>query len=243
MLRSDFHAVRLSGAGQLAKAEGRSLVVFCNHPSWWDPLVCLRLHQCLLTRREAYAPIEARALERYGFFKWLGFFGTEPGIKGARRFQGAAQAVLARRGEAALWLTPEGAMRDVRTRPVTFAPGLAHLARRHPEAVFVPLALEYSFGYEKRPEVLARFGVPMLGADLGGQPVAEINLRLVAGLTEAMEANAAAVQHRAWQEYTALQVGSAGTDGFYDLWKRFRAVLSGQRYRPEHRSVVRNTEG
>ena len=52
---------------------------------------------------------------------------------------------------------------DVRERPVPIMPGLTRLPELAPEAVFLPLALEYPFWSEKRPEALACFGEPQDG--------------------------------------------------------------------------------
>ncbi len=57
-----------------------------------------------------------------------------------------------------LWITAEGAFTDHRARPVALRPGLAHLARQVPGAVILPLALDYTFWNESRPEALLRFG-------------------------------------------------------------------------------------
>ena len=51
--------------------------------------------------------------------------------------------------------------RDVRERPLRLAGGLARLAKRVPEACFVPLAIEYAFWDERRPNCLLRFGAPV----------------------------------------------------------------------------------
>ena len=56
-----------------------------------------------------------------------------------------------------LFLTPQGKFADVRA-PLVFAPGLEHLAARAPRAHFLPLAIEYTFWEERKPEVLLAFG-------------------------------------------------------------------------------------
>ena len=71
-------------------------------------------------------------------------------------FCATALAGLAER-HTLLCITAEGSFTDGRVRPVILRPGLAHLARRMPGAVFLPLALEYCFWNESRPECAASF--------------------------------------------------------------------------------------
>ena len=47
---------------------------------------------------------------------------------------------------------------DVRARPVQLRGGIGALATRLPEVEFLPLAIEYAFWTEPRPEILISFG-------------------------------------------------------------------------------------
>ena len=51
-----FHAVRLSRAGVPEAAPDRPLIIYSNHPSWWDPamymLLCGRLHDPLIPQQQ-----------------------------------------------------------------------------------------------------------------------------------------------------------------------------------------------
>jgi hypothetical protein len=186
--------------------------------------------------RSQYGPIEASQLERYSFFKYLGVFGIEKGtVSGARRFLRVSEAILARDG-AMIWLTPQGRFADVRERPSSFASGLAHLALRQPEAVFVPLALEYGFGAERLPEIRLRFGIPMEGAAIGGD-VAQTQARLERSLEETMDALARAVIEKHEDAFETLLSGKGGASLPYDLWRRLKALLRGERPRLNHSEV------
>lgn len=227
-----FHGVRISNAGLPVVPPDRPLVLFVNHASWWDPLVCLLLDQTYFPGRAAWAPIDATALKQYRFFARLGFFGVEQGTRrGAVTFLRTAEAILAS-ANSTLWLTPQGRFADVRERPVRFAAGLGHLASRAHHACFVPVALEYPFWEESRPEVLVRFGAmvplpPDLAPDAG-------SMRLETALAATQDALAAESLRRRPADFTVLLAGGAGVGGIYDLWRRLRAWAGGRRFRAEH---------
>ncbi|HTQ78555.1 MAG TPA: lysophospholipid acyltransferase family protein, partial [Thermoanaerobaculia bacterium] len=224
-LRRHFHAVRLArtGAPPLL-AQDEPLVIYLNHPSWWDPLIGLLLSQRLFPERRHYSPIQAEALTRYAFFARLGFFGLEPGtVHGARRFLAISEDLLSQGGT--LWLTPGGRFSDPRERPAPLAPGLGHLAARLRRGTLLPLAVEYPFWEERFPEALLRFGEPfVLGSPDGAARTAQ-------GWTELLAARLAATQDalakdavsREASRFETLLGGRAGVGGVYDLWRRLKA--------------------
>ena len=130
-----------------------------------------------------------------------------------------------------LWITAEGAFTDPRRRPIHLRPGIAHLARRVPGAVILPLAVEYTFWNESKPEALARFGTP-IGS--GGGTVADWTPRLEAALAETIDALAAESMQRDPALFQPLLRGATGVGGIYDLWRRSRALAAGRRFDPRH---------
>ena len=227
-----FRALRISRAGLPEVPPGRSLVIYSNHASWWDPAVYILLGLALLPERIGYGPMEAGELERYGLLRRMGVFGIDAtGPRGAAAFLQTSRRILANpRGT--LWVTAEGRFTDPRIRPLTLRPGIAHLARHVPDVVFVPLALEYGFWNESRPEALARFGLPVVvGA---GRDPAEVTTQLTSALTETMDALAAESMTRDPALFQSVLQGGVGVGGIYDLWRRLRAWSTGRRFDPAH---------
>ncbi len=200
------------------------LVVFLNHAAWWDPLVCLLLRREFFRGRAAYAPIEAAALARYRFLGKLGFFAVETGTRrGAAQFLKTSGAILEEE-KTALFLTPQAKFADVRA-PLVFAPGIDHLAARAPDAVFLPLAIEYSFWEERKPEVLLAFGEALPAS--GGESLA-------ARLADVQAALAEAAARRQPNEWKVLRRSRSGVNLPYDLWRGLRARLRGEAFRADH---------
>ena len=227
-----FRAVRLALDGLPAAAPGRPLVVYTNHPSWWDPAVFMVLAATLFPDRRGFGPMDEESLGRYGVLERMGVFGidvTSP--RGAARFLRVSRSLLddARN---MMWITAEGEFVDARARPVALRPGLAHLVRLVPNTVVLPLAVEYTFWNESRPEALARFGAPV---DIpAGAAVAETTALLTAELVGAMDALRAASIQRDPKLFRTLVRGSAGVGGIYDLYRRGRAAVAGRRFDPTH---------
>lgn len=228
-MRRSFRALRLARPGLPPLPEGRAVVIYSNHPSWWDPAVGMVLAASLFPRLAHFAPIEAAMLDRYRFFARLGFFGVAEGRAGAAAFLHTSQAVLADPSRA-LWVTAQGRFSDPRERPLALRPGVAHLMARVPGAVALPLALEYPFWSEKRPEALALFGPPLTGEASAGDWAA----RLEGGLTEACDRLAGLARARGPGEFESLLAGRAGVGGVYDLWQHAKAAATGRRHVPDH---------
>ena len=226
-----FHTLRISRTGMPAIPPG-PLIVYSNHPSWWDPAVYILLCDMLFPSRAGYGPMDQAALGRYGVLERMGVFGVvQNDPRGGVQFLRTCTAVLTR-PDAMLWITAEGAFTDARVRPVTLRPGLAHLARRMPGATILPLALDYPFWNESRPEILLRFGEPLYSSREGSVP--EWTTRLERALTETMDALAAESVTRNPALFTPLLRGFAGIGGIYDVWRRLRATLAGRRFDPSH---------
>lgn len=232
-LRRHFHAVRLSGPTPVV-GEDQPLLVYCNHPAWWDPMVGIQLAEACFAGRTHHAPIEDAALARYRFFEKLGFFGVTPGTRaGAATFLRVGEAVMRSPGRA-LWVTAEGHFTDARVRPVSLRRGVAHLAARLERGVVLPLALEYAFWSERLPEALARFGDAIDIAEHAGLSRQAWQVMLEHRLEQTMDALAADAMSRDADRFRTLLSGKAGVSIVYDAWRRLMARARGQTYHGEH---------
>jgi 1-acyl-sn-glycerol-3-phosphate acyltransferase len=235
-LRRHFHSLRVSRAGGPPESSGFPLVLYSNHASWWDPLVCLVLKDEFFAGRTAYAPIDAGMLARYGFFRRIGFFGVEQHTRrGSVQFLRTAEAVL-QSSQALLAITPQGRFMDVRERPVQFEAGLGHLAARVQRALFVPVAAEYVFWEERLPEILVRFGAPVVvrPADPANFGADDWTRRFELELTSTQEALAEESKRRGVNDFQIVLRGGAGQGGIYDAWRSFRAKVRREPFTKEH---------
>lgn len=227
----NFTAVRTAGRPPRTDLP---LIVYANHPSWWDPIHFLMLARSELPGRRVYGPMDAAALRSYGFFRRLGVFGVErDSRRGAIAFLRTSRAILDR-PDASLWLTAEGRFTDPRVRPVRLQPGLAHLLRGCGPACVVPLAIEYPFWNERRPEALSLFGAPFWTDSEEHRTTDDWMRRLEARLEETMDQLAERSRTRSPGLFRTVIDGRSGVGGAYDLWRRTKARLKGEPFHPAH---------
>jgi len=231
-VRSNFNATRVVGQESLLQVGEQPLVVYVNHPGWWDPMAAVLLTDMLVSARKFAAPMDADALKRYPVLERLGFFGvSRESISGAREFLRHARSVL-QDSRAALWMTPAGQFHDVR-QSLPFQPGLAHLVDRSFGGAVLPLALEYPFWNERRPELLAAFGSVVDCSQLS-EDREERTGQLESGLREVQDRLRQLAIARDPGAFTTLLDGSAGIGGWYDIWRRMAFWRRGQRFSGRH---------
>jgi 1-acyl-sn-glycerol-3-phosphate acyltransferase len=227
-------AARVARWGMPRDYGHRPLVVFANHPGWWDGVAFMLLSQALFPGRRMFIPMDAAALGRYPFMRRLGVFGVETGTpRGAIAFLRLAREVLAA-PDRMLWMNAPGRFSDVRERPVPIAPGMTRLPEFAPEALFVPLALDYPFWTERRAEMLCAFGDPIEGAALVALEREARAEALSVALAATMDRLAEDAIARDPARFETLLRGREGMGGIFQTWRRIVAAARGQRYDPRH---------
>ncbi len=232
-----FHALRIAHAERFP-ADAQPLIVCINHPSWWDPLTILMVSRFLAPRRFAYAPMEADALDHYGFFKRIGAFPVDNNSSRAgAQFLRQANAILAK-PDAILWMTPEGHFTDIRRRPIVWKTGTAALTRHIAECTVVPLAIEYTYWEERLPEILCSVGEPMQFNRRHAATNEARNAALESAMAAAQEDLATRAMKRDAALFTPVFAGRAGVSASYDLWQRMQSALRGKPYIAEHGTIA-----
>ena len=241
-LRRHFDAVRVSRSGSIPAFGESPLILFSNHPSWWDPILLMLVCGSLTEDAELYGPMDAAALERYGILRRLGVFGVERGTRaGLASFLRTCDAIL-ERPRGTLCITAEGQFTDPRVRPVRLESGVAHVLKRHPAVAAIPVALEYPFWNERAPQALLRFGPP-LRLEPGSRPdTDDLRVRMEAALTENLDALAAEAQARDPGAFESLVEGRKGVGGVYDVFRRVWSKLRGRKFDPAHSTVRREPD-
>ena len=143
------------------------------------------------------------------------------------------RAILASRRNL-VWLTPQGRFMDVRERPLRLQRGLGVLAVQAQEVEFLPLAIEYSFWTEPRPEILISFGEAAIPSDEPNRSADEWTEFFASALEDAQDELATRSCRRDLADWVVVEKGASGVSAIYDLWRRIRARISGAEFASEH---------
>ena len=184
--------------------------------------------------RPGFTPMDAAALKKYAFMRRLGVFGIEQNSpRGAVRFLRTAGQVLDN-PDHMLWMNAPGRFSDARERPVPLAPGVTRLPEIAPDAVIVPLAVEYVHWTEKRGDALLAFGAPLearglLALDRGAR-TETIREAVTANMDRLAQDAISREEHR----FRVVLDGRVGMGGLYGGWQYLKAALRGEAHEPRH---------
>ena len=223
-LKRHFHAIGLEKGSRCETSipADQPLIVYANHPAWWDPLIAHFVNRTLFASRQFYAPIDANALEQYNVFAKLGFYGVRMHTtQGASAFLRQSTAILRAR-DTVIWMTPEGRFADARDRTATLMPGLAHLCSRLNGGCALPLALEYVFWEERLPVCLISMGQPQFIADHQGLTKSQWGQRLEGELRTVQDRLMNLAIARSSEPFDNLLHGKAGAGAMYDFFRRLQ---------------------
>ncbi|MDC0278702.1 lysophospholipid acyltransferase family protein [bacterium] len=210
------------------------LIVYANHPSWWDPLIAHFLNQKLFSPRQFFAPIDAEALEQYRVLSKLGFYKVSVNHRQAiADFIRTSQAIL-NSGNSTIWITPEGRFTDARDHSASLMPGLAHLCKQTGRGYVIPLALEYVFWNEPRPVCLASFGNPQPMAELANLSKAEYSSHLEQSLRRVQTRLEQLAIQRQSEAFVPVLSGKSGPAGIYRIARQITGKMLRKPVRQRH---------
>ncbi|MCY2975633.1 MAG: lysophospholipid acyltransferase family protein [Planctomycetota bacterium] len=217
------------------------IIFYLNHPGWWDPIVAMQVCQKYFPGRVFYAPIDQVAIEKYAVFKKLGFFGVALEHRsGSIAFLRQTSAIL-NAPNSSLWITPEGRFADPRDKNAEWMPGLAHLVAKHPQAVCIPMAIEYPFIDEVKPLMLCKLGPMVHGRDLVGVSKAECSVLLESKLRLTQESLAESVVTRSFNGFKVLVRTAQTPKSVYDWGRLLVCKVSGRPFELNHGKTFRSS--
>lgn len=231
-------------AGSVPKiADDERLLVYLNHPGWWDPLVGVVLTGEFFKPRQFFAPIDAEAVEKYAVMKKLGFFPVEQqSVGGLRSFLESMQALM-NRTDTAVMVTPHGQFVDVRNHQ-PFQPGLGHVVAGLQNVTVLPLAIEYTFWDESTPELLVQFGDPVRVRN--GQPQRSKQDWTTTFETALQQTQANLKSHAVARDASVFETiigGQTGAGGVYDFARRIKSWFTGRQFDASHSQPESSVKG
>ena len=160
MLQNRFYAFRYKGAENYFDSD-RSVqtILFAPHSNWWDGIVFYNITHRIF-HKEIRLMIEE--LNRFPLFSKGGAYSVNK-----KSAQSAMKALkysvdLLADMRNMLCIFPQGIIRPPHFRPIEFQTGLAFIAqnavKRYGRINLIPVAFDYTFFRDNRPEVVVNFG-------------------------------------------------------------------------------------
>lgn len=165
MVSHRFYALRIKNLEAFKERRDKRFpcIIYAPHNNWWDGLIGYNLMRRAFKLR---ARMMIEEMNRFPLFSLIGAF---PINKAS-----AQEAMISLRyivedlkdPDMALWIFPQGIVRPPNYRPIEFQTGITYIAqnvaKKHGGVNLIPLAVNYTFLREDRPECLAEVGEPIV---------------------------------------------------------------------------------
>ncbi len=161
MLRNRFCTFRYSGTENYYKANGPETptIIFSQHCNWWDGIVMYHISNKILGRE---IRLMVEELNRFPLLRHGGAFSVNK--KSPQASMKALKYAVEEIGKLSniLAIFPQGIIRPPHYRPIEFQTGLAYMAqsavKKYGKVNLVPIAVDYTFLRDNRPEVIVSMG-------------------------------------------------------------------------------------
>lgn len=159
MIEKRFYAMRYKGIENLTSLGEIPTIFFAPHSNWWDGMVGYNLCNRLL-KREIRIMVEE--LNRFPLLRRAGAFNINK--KSAQSSMEALKYSVDLLSDLnnILYIFPQGIIKPPNFRPIEFQTGLTYIAqkaaKKYGKINLVPLAVNYLFMRDNRPEVWVEFG-------------------------------------------------------------------------------------
>ncbi|MBE7703306.1 MAG: hypothetical protein E7Z89_04565 [Cyanobacteria bacterium SIG28] len=160
MLEDRFYAFRYKGAHNFYKKDADTpIIMFAPHSNWWDGIVGYTICNRIF-KKEIRLMVEE--LNRFPILRHAGAFNVNK--KSAQASMDALKYSVTALADknSVLYLFPQGIIKPPNFRPLDLQSGLAYIAdkavRKYGKVALLPIAVNYMFLRDNRPEVLVEMG-------------------------------------------------------------------------------------
>ena len=160
MLENRFYAFRYKGAENFYKKDPDTpVILFAPHNNWWDGIVGYNICNRIF-KKEIRLMVEE--LNRFPLLRRGGAFNVNKKSPQASMEAIRYSVDVLGDSNSILYLFPQGIIKPPNFRPIEFQSGLTYIAekgaKRYGKVALLPVAVNYFFLRDNRPEVLVEFG-------------------------------------------------------------------------------------
>ena len=146
----------------------KATIFYAPHNNWWDGVLAYNIVYRIIKKviKKPRFRFMIEEMNRFPLFQYVGCFPiNKKSPQASMKFLQYAVTTLSE-PDIAFWIFPQGIIRPPMYRPEIFQSGLAYIVK---EAVkkfggvnLVPVAINYTFLRQDRPEILVEFGNPRI---------------------------------------------------------------------------------
>ncbi|HIQ89142.1 TPA: lysophospholipid acyltransferase family protein [Candidatus Galligastranaerophilus faecipullorum] len=174
MIEARFYSVMYKNLERLENRDkNRATIFYAPHNNWWDGVLAYNIVYRIIKKviKKLRFRFMIEEMNRFPLFQYVGCFPiNKKSPQASMKFLRYAVTTL-KDPDIAFWIFPQGIIRPPMYRPEIFQSGLAYIVK---EAVkqfggvnLVPVAINYTFLRQDRPEILIEFGEPKIVTDAG----------------------------------------------------------------------------
>lgn len=171
MMKSRFYSLMYKGLENFKNRDKKFATIFyAPHSNWWDGLTgYVTIHFILKKFGKFRMRLMIEEMNRFPLFQYVGCFPiNKKSAQSAMKSLSYAANTL-KDPDIAFWLFPQGIIRPPHYRPEIFQSGLAYMAQNAAKKFggvnLIPVATNYTFLRQDRPEILLEFGKPKIITD------------------------------------------------------------------------------
>ena len=166
MLSHRFYALRVKNIEAFENKRDKRYpsILYAPHNNWWDGIVGYNL------MRRAFHVRTRMMIEELNRFPLFALIGAFPVNKASAQEAIKALKYIAddmiKEPDIGFWIFPQGIVRPPNYRPIEFQTGMVYVAQKVAKELggvnLIPVAVNYTFLREDRPECLAEVGEPIV---------------------------------------------------------------------------------
>ncbi len=197
------------------KNEYIPIVFYCTHFSWWDAIITIIL-SLRTFKVHAIGMMEEKQLKKYGFFRKIGMFSVkgDNALSSLRSLQYASDEL--REKAQALWMFPQGTLRNQELMPLDLQPGLSILIKKSKKLLLVPIPIQYYFLREEQPECFISIGKHSLMEWNSTSVLTEVTQELETILTTVNSELKETILQQQYSDFSLLFQGKMSIEKKYD---------------------------
>ena len=205
MVQNRFYSLIYKDEENLKKRNPNYVTIcYTPHCNWWDGIFAYYITRKLVKGKFR---LMIEEMNRFPLFQYIGCFPVNK--KSAQTAMRSLKYACSFLGDKTItyWLFPQGIIRPPFYRPVEFKTGLAYMAKYAAENYggvnLVPVSTAYLFLREDRPEIVAKFGEPIVveSSDFDRHEFSE---KIEKSFQDFMDAHFKEIQNGEFDGYTYL---------------------------------------